>query len=349
VARMIPPIIPASCSSPGEREIFTRLKDEPGTKDWIVLHSLDIAHHLRQVVGEADFVIIVPGLGLLCLEVKACRSLQRTNGLWYYGNDPHGDPRGPFKQASEAMHSLRQQVIRNEPALSRVPFWSAVAFPYVEFKVTSDEWHPWQLIDSPRFVRQPFASLVAGILRSARSHLNSQPSAAWFREGDRLPNKQQSAAIARILRPSFEFSEKAPDRRARQQAEILRYTEEQFVALDAMEDNDRVLFTGPAGTGKTVLALEGARRASNSGKKVLWLCFNRLLGRWVSQHPVSQCGNIVAGTLHQYLLSVAGIAPPADPDDSFWKTKSPEAAISKLLDGSTEMKYRIYSSRRTLT
>lgn len=336
MARMIPSVIPASCSSPGEREIFTRLRDEPGTKDWIVLHSLDIAHHLRQVVGEADFVIIAPGLGVLCLEVKACHSLQRANGLWYYGHDPHGDPRGPFKQASEAMHSLRQQVIRIEPALSRVPFWSAVAFPYVDFKVTSDEWHPWQVIDSPRFVRQPLASLVGGILRSARSHLNSQPTAAWFREADRVPDQQQAAAIARILRPSFEFNEKAPDRRARQQADILRYTEEQFVALDTMEENERVLFTGPAGTGKTVLALEAARRASNSGKKVLWLCFNRLLGRWVSQHPVAQCGSVTASTLHQYLLGVAGIKSPADPDDSFWKAALPEAAISKLLNGHTD-------------
>jgi Nuclease-related domain/UvrD-like helicase C-terminal domain/IstB-like ATP binding protein len=333
VARMIPPIIPASCSSPGERKIFTRLKDEPGTKDWIVLHSLDIAHHLRQVVGEADFVIIAPALGVLCLEVKACHSLQRANGLWYYGHDPHGDPRGPFKQASEAMHSLRQQVIRIEPSLSRVPFWSAVAFPYVEFKVISDEWHPWQVIDSPSFVRKPLASLVAGILRSARSHLNSQPTAAWFREADRFPDQQQAAAIARILRPNFEFSEKAPERRARHQAEILRYTEEQFVALDTMEENERVLFTGPAGTGKTVLALEAARRASNSGRKVLWLCFNRLLGRWVSQQPVAQSGSVTASTLHQYLLSVAGIKSPADPDDSFWKTDLPDAAISKLLDG----------------
>jgi len=330
---MIPPVVPISCSSPGEREIFTRLRDEPGTKDWIVLHSLDIAHHLRQVVGEADFVIIAPALGVLTLEVKACHSLQRKNGLWYYGHDPHGDPRGPFKQASEAMHSLRQQVIRIEPALSRVPFWSAVAFPYVEFKVISDEWHPWQVIDSPRFVRQPIASLVAGILRSARSHLNSQPTAAWFREADRSPDQQQAAAIARILRPSFEFNEKAPDRRARQQAEILRYTEEQFVALDTMEENERVFFTGPAGTGKTVLALEAARRASNSGKKILWLCFNRLLGRWVSQQQVAQCGSVTASTLHQYLLSVAGFKSPADPDDSFWKTDLPEAAISKLLGG----------------
>jgi hypothetical protein len=330
---MIPPVIPASCPSPGEREIFTRLRDEPGTRDWIVLHSLDIAHHLCQIAGEADFVIIAPALGVLCLEVKACHSLQRKDGLWYYGHDLHGDPRGPFKQASDAMHSLRQQVVRAEPALSRVPFWSAVAFPFIEFKATSDEWHPWQVIDSPRFRRQPLASLVTGILRSARSLLKSQPTAGWFNEADRFPSQQQAAVVARILRPSFEFGEKAPDRRARQQAEILRYTEEQFVALDAMADNQRVLFTGPAGTGKTVLALEATRRASNAGNKVLFVCFNRLLGRWLSQHPVAQLSTVTAGTFHQYLLGVAGIALPPEPDGAFWNGALPEAAISKILDG----------------
>jgi hypothetical protein len=335
VARMIPPIIPASCRSPGEQEVFTRLKDEPGTKDWIVLHSLDISHHLRQVAGEADFVIIVPALGVLSLEVKACHSLRREDGLWYYGHDPQGDPRGPFKQSSEAMHSLRQQVVRNDPALSRVPFWSAVAFPFIEFATTSDEWHPWQVIDAPRYRRQPLASLLSGILRNARSYLNSQPSARWFRDSDRYPDQQQAAAIARILRPSFEFAEKSPDRRARKKAEILRYTEEQFAALDAMADNERVLFSGPAGTGKTVLALEAARRASNAGKNVLLLCFNRLLGRWLSQQPIAQCEAVTAGTFHQYLLGFAGVALPPDADDTFWKVDLPDAAIAKLLDEHT--------------
>src|SRR5438132_12895651 len=102
MARMIPPSISSICASPGEKEIFARLKDEPGTEDWIVLRSLDIAHHLRQTVGEADFVVIVPFLGVLCLEVKACHSLQRRHGLWFYGRDPQGDPRGPFKQSSQA-------------------------------------------------------------------------------------------------------------------------------------------------------------------------------------------------------------------------------------------------------
>lgn len=332
MARMIPPIIPASCPSPGEKEIFTCLKDEPGTKDWIVLHSLDIAHHIRRVAGEADFVIIVPAFGVLCLEVKACHTLCREDGLWYYGHDSQGDPRGPFKQSSEGMHSLRHQVVKSDPTLSRVLFWSAVAFPFIEFTATSNEWHPWQVIDAPRFRRQPVSSLISGILRNARSYLKSQPSARWFNDQDRYPDQHQAAAIARILRPSFEFAEKAPDRRARKQAEILLYTEEQFAALDAMADNERVLFSGPAGTGKTVLALEAARRASNAGMSVLLLCYNRLLGRWLSQQPIAKREEVVAGTLHQYLLSFTEVELPPDPCDTFWERDLPDAAIAKLLD-----------------
>ncbi|MDX1965429.1 MAG: NERD domain-containing protein [Pirellulales bacterium] len=330
---MIPPTMAASCPSPGEQEIFAKLKQENAAREWIVLHSLDIAQHLRQVSGEADFVIIVPAIGVLCLEVKACRSLDIKDGLWFYGHDPKGDPRGPFKQASEAMHSLRQQVIQSDASLSRVPFWSAVAFPYIEFKVASGEWHPWQVIDSTRFKQQPMATLVGGILRSARSHLSLQPTAKWFRDSDRIPDSKQSAAIARILRPNFEFTEKASDRRARKQAEVIRYTEEQFVALDTMEDNPRVLFTGPAGTGKTLLALEMARRAASAGKSVLFVCFNRLLGRWLSYHPIVRSGQIAAGTLHQYMAGIADIKVPEGADESFWKAELPEAALSKLLDG----------------
>ncbi len=35
--------------------------DERQNRGWIVLHSLGIADHVRQVEGEADFVVIVPG------------------------------------------------------------------------------------------------------------------------------------------------------------------------------------------------------------------------------------------------------------------------------------------------
>ena len=339
MARMIPPTVPLDCPSPGEHEIFDKIRDEEAAKDWIVFNSLDIAQHLRQVSGEADFVFIVPSLGVLCLEVKACRSLIREDGIWYYGQNPKGDPRGPFKQASEAMHSLRNQVIKSDVSLSRVPFWSAVAFPFVEFKVDSNEWHTWQVIDSTKYKRQQFSSLISNVLRNARMHLASPPRAKWFKDDERLPNIQQSAAIARILRPNFEFTEKAKDRRLRKREEILRYTEEQYAALDTIEDNPHILFTGPAGTGKTVLALESARRAVNAGKQVLLVCYNRLLGEWLRVHPLTQSGRYIARTLHSFMAKVVGSSVQEGVDGTYWKRELPEAALAKLLDGHPETGY----------
>ena len=55
MARMIPNRLSPSCKSPGEKLLFEKLKDEPGTKDWTVLHSVDTAKHVWQIEGEADF------------------------------------------------------------------------------------------------------------------------------------------------------------------------------------------------------------------------------------------------------------------------------------------------------
>jgi superfamily I DNA/RNA helicase len=226
--------------------------------------------------------------------------------------------------------------VRIDPLLGRIPFWSAVAFPYIEFDTASDEWHSWQVIEMRRFRRHPIATLVREILRNARSHLTSRSTSCWFHETEQLPDLQQSAAIARILRPSFEFVEKAPDRRARQRADILRYTEEQFAALDAMAENDRVLFLGPAGTGKTVLAIEAARRAVEAGNDVLFLCYNKLLGLWLSQQSALLGNKLTVTTLHQYMLAVASVTPPADAEDVFWRVQLPDNASLRLLDGHSD-------------
>ena len=59
--------------------------------------------------------------------------------------------------------------------------------------------------------------------------------------------------------------------------ELLHLTEEQMVVLDSLGAHKRAAIEGAAGTGKTVLALEKARRLATSGAEVLLLCFNRPL------------------------------------------------------------------------
>ena len=103
---------------------------------------------------------------MLVIEVKGCHRLRRERGLWFYGRDPDGDPRGPFKQASEAMHSLRDRLARQRTHLHGVLFQSAVCFPFIDFTDVSEEWHGWQVIDHARLQQRPLTDWVAAALHA---------------------------------------------------------------------------------------------------------------------------------------------------------------------------------------
>jgi len=333
--RMIPPSIDPETPSPGERHLFHLFAVAAGGgagDGWTVLHSQDLAHHRRQLEGEIDFLVVAPGLGVLVLEVKGCHRLHRTGGLWYYGADPEGDPRGPFKQASEAMHSLRERVVRHHAHLEGVPFVSAACFPFLELRDASEEWHPWQVIDKGKLEQRDAAGCAEAVLHQAR-RLFHEKRVAWFREADGEPTADQCDAIVELLRPDYEFFESPKARAKRVDAEVRRFTELQFSALDAMQRNRRVIFDGPAGTGKTLLALEAARRGHAAGRRVLLLCFNRPLAVWLAEQAA---GVAAATTLHEHMRRAAGIregAPELASDDPhFWDVELPQRAWEGLVE-----------------
>lgn len=83
MARMMPSYCPENVP-PGERALFASLAGSDETHGWIVLHSLAIASHVRQVEGEADFVVIVPGSGILVIESSP---MPRSRALLMGGGD----------------------------------------------------------------------------------------------------------------------------------------------------------------------------------------------------------------------------------------------------------------------
>ena len=332
--RLIPPTISESTKSDGERAVFEALAASgPDTAGWTVLHSFDIADHRRQLAGEIDFLCVVPGKGVLVVEVKGCHQLARQGGDWYYGHSAEPDHRGPFRQAADAMHSLRQRLARQHSELAGVPFWSAACFPFIDFTESSPEWHSWQIIDRRALQAQPVARLIERVLVQARKHL-AEHHAGWLHAEKAEPTPDQCDALVNLLRPDFEFFESPKSRFERLNDEVRHYTDEQFEALDTIDANPRIVFDGPAGTGKTLLAIEAARRAAARGRRVLLLCFNRPLGRWLQEETAGMGRVVTARTLHEHLRLLAGILPTRGQRcrTEFWQDELPALALEALLE-----------------
>jgi len=101
----------------------------------------------------------------------------------------------------------------------------------------------------------------------------------------------------------FTRAASARDQRRWGKGRLLTLTTEQYSALDLLADNRQCLFRGAAGTGKTMLALEYAKRMASAGNRTLLLCFNRLLGDWlhVESARCTSAALLTATTYHRFV------------------------------------------------
>jgi len=332
MAAIIPRICPSD-SPPGEAYIYHEFKGKNDIQDWKILHGLDIAPHISQIQGEADFVIIVPNHGVLVLEVKSHDMVKRDERGWWYGNSSKPELRGPFTQASSAMHSIRKYLVKKNPELKSVQFCSAVAFTHCDFDKQSLEWHPWQLINRGKLRSKNIINLALEILTRGRSHALNLGKSWAARENH--PNPKECEAIVSILRPVFEVFPNPKAARKDMDIELLNYTKQQFKALDAMSFNRQVMFCGPAGSGKTLLAIESARRAHKEGrgKKTLLLCYNKLLGEEIFRAVANHAPTVTVKTIDSLFLQLAKVENIKDVNDaSFWIETLPMLAFDKIAD-----------------
>ncbi|WP_258934184.1 NERD domain-containing protein [Nesterenkonia pannonica] len=333
-------MIPGFCSEdapPGEKAIYAALRDSVGTDEWMVLHSLGIADHVRQVEGEADFVVVVPETGILVIEVKSHRTIDRGGeGTWKLGKDAP-TARGPFQQASEAMYSLRAFLEKRKVNLRGIPMLSAVWFTGVRARAmlpVTPEWHTWQVMDSEDLKSAPAAILRT--LWAGSTHLDEKVK--YFSYGGLGPDDQTAERIVNLLRPKFELVTAAGDRRRAREAQLDAFIEEQALGLDAASENQTVLFAGPAGSGKTFLAMESARREIAAGKQGQLLCFNRFLGKQLAS-DLEGLDGLSVRTFHQELIRLAALERiPEGAGSLFWNVELPERAIETLVErGSSEL------------
>jgi len=267
MARFIPEARPKDFNnSYGERRVYEALRtlDDRHT----VFYSLRWVGVGRRALGEADFVIAHPDRGILTVEVKS-GGVSYGGGTWTQTNTATGHTKeiDPFGQARRSSFELHDRI--EEANLGfRVP---APGFHCV--------WFP--SVDLSRAPLPPEAApetvLDEGALANPSDALDRCFSYWERKKGVTRLDQGQFGRIIDVLCPHFDA---APSLRARmREAEesYVRLTRQQSALLDFLEEQGTAVIHGPAGTGKTVLAVEKAKRLATQGRRVLFLCFNRYL------------------------------------------------------------------------
>jgi hypothetical protein len=339
LAHLIPPDYPPG-TSPGEALVFNALKAPGIAPGWTVLHSLHLPEHVRQVEGEADFVVIMPALGVLCVEVKSHLRVDYIDGAWYMGENAGPDYRGPFRQAEMATRSVKKKLVGLLPSAAGILFWPAVIFTHCVPGVpaATGDWHAWQLLTSADLERHPLYQLLEGIMNRARDHVARVKRARWFDPSSPRPPVSECDEIRRILRPDVHFLPATSVIRDQRQQEIRRFTDEQLIVIEGLDGaNDRALIEGPAGTGKTVLAYEEARRATSIGARTALLCFNQQLASFLRDEAGALgLRGAEISTLHaltRRIVADSGLPVSVGADErEFWERTLPDLALSVLIE-----------------
>ncbi len=100
-------------------------------------------------------------------------------------------------------------------------------------------------------------------------------------------------------------------------------TEQQYQTVEGLSLNDRSIVRGGAGTGKTLLAVNEARREASKGKRVLLTCFNRRLADLMAE----ALGGVDSVTVRHLHGLMADLVRRAD-----LESKLPDADESSLFD-----------------
>ncbi len=284
----IPPYMGEEIKSNAERKMYDVLQ-ELNLKNAYVLHSLGLPRHRSKIYGEIDFVVVCER-GVACLEIKGGR-VECRNGQWTF-IDRYGTervkPEGPFAQVTGNMFSLRDILKRHfegNPHMRNILMASGVVFPDITFHSDSQEIIPEIIYDRTTEDISEYLNRVFDYWQQRQHREPSKLSPSDIRE------------IVQFLRADFCFIPSLNDRLEQVEQKLVRLTKEQAQLMQALGMNDHLIVEGGAGTGKTLLAAEYARRQLEQGDRVLYLTYNKNLAHHVMR-SLPESGQLKVVNIH---------------------------------------------------
>jgi hypothetical protein len=267
MAKMYPEWLNADeVDSPYEPKLF-ELFQKHLSDDFTIFYSVRLQKPRTKQKGgvedlEVDFVIAHPEYGLLCLESKGGNiAIDGKRGEWR--NQHTGKTvNNPFDQSHKSCYALMEWLkSRPETSSFRFPIWWAVALPSINVDA-NEEIQPGQpraiVLDKTDLLPANIAAAMLRVFQHyERKEGQSQPGAKGIKALELAMGR--TWFLRAYMAADFEHEEE----------QIKQLTNAQFKILRQMDSNLRMIITGVAGSGKTMLAMEKANRLAQNGLCVL--------------------------------------------------------------------------------
>jgi superfamily I DNA and RNA helicase len=333
--QLIPPHISSNTKSDAERLTYDKLK-ESGIRG-VTIHSLELARHQSKLYSEIDFLVITER-GVLCLEVKG-GLVRLEQGEWVYidryGNS-HGKEESPFVQARSNKESVMKYVRevykkKNGSEIKYCVYGYGVVFNDTVFNESGVG------IDSEIVFDQSMASFD--------EYLNSLYDLWETRISERINATLHNSRMPRLnpghisllqellLGKTTHQNESVLDRNFHDvDGKLSELSDEQYKVFQYGIQNRRQLIEGGAGTGKTLIGIKYAVEKAREGNRVLFICFNVLLAKWIKEllsGQVDEDLDIKVISFHEHLLEVTGLGIPEEQAElnDFYQNKLPTAFV----------------------
>jgi hypothetical protein len=262
---MVPPQPPLAATG-SEIDLFRLLERIDLGDHAVAFTSLNLSNHEYKKWGEIDFVVLAPE-GLLAIEIKGGQVHCDHRGLWRYesrGKQPIERAESPMAQVSSAYFSLRDRHLA--PSLGRALVNAAPSgFGVILAKTSTRDANARGIIGGTEMPADLVATREEVETVPALAETLSRFLAHWRgKKSFRKWTPEEVTQIATAMRPWFDRVVPLSLSAARVREEQLSLTVEQYCVLDFSDQEDRVLCTGGAGCGKTLLAVECLRREMHS-------------------------------------------------------------------------------------
>ncbi len=309
MAKMIPEV-KVGKGALGEERLYLALSEHL-PDEYTVFHSLpfiSVEEGRGVYEHEIDFLVVHRELGFLDIEVKGGREIRylqkqkKWTSVSQTGKE-HVISKDPYRQASDNIHWLAREIMKRgilDEREERFPFAHgyAVAFPDATVDTKYFPPHAARELTLDRSDLRYAYTKVSGIME------------LWRRKGKNrhITEREYSDLCNKFLMPEFRVVQSIARKIEDEEAQLIRLTEEQSRLLDHLRNHKQALIQGYAGTGKTQLAAEKARRLAREGKRVLLMCFNSPLARYLESVVGDEEGMVTIDNYHNLCARMAAEA-----------------------------------------